>query len=98
MIKYLIIFLFTLIFGIANAQKSDSTIMRSKTIAYGFYEHFTELKSKKGIKNGYAEVKEGSKIIATGSYKDDKKFGRWRYFKKDTLQQLYNYNTNTIEH
>ncbi|MES2447249.1 MAG: hypothetical protein V4546_08705 [Bacteroidota bacterium] len=72
--------------------------MRSKTIAYGFYEHFTELKSKKGIKNGYAEVKEGSDIVATGSYKNDKKIGRWRYFKKDTLQQLYNYNTNTIEH
>ncbi|RZJ81486.1 MAG: hypothetical protein EOO47_04045, partial [Flavobacterium sp.] len=96
--KLAIFFIITLSYIKVNAQKSDSTIMRSRNVAYGFTEHFTELKTKKGIKNGYADVKEGSKIIATGRYKDDKKFGRWRYFKKDTLQQLYNYNTKTIEY
>jgi hypothetical protein len=80
------------------AQKSDSTRTYYRIIR-GTIEHATELKSKKYIRNGEAEIKSGRKVIASGIYKDDKRYGRWRFFdRKDSLEQIYNYTTKKVEY
>ena len=82
----------------AFAQKSDSTTTYYR-IVRGIVEHNTELKSKKGIRNGYSETKNGRVIVAAGYYKDGERFGRWRFFnRKDTLEQVYNYTTKKLEY
>jgi hypothetical protein len=80
------------------AQKSDSTYTH-----YAFYRglssHVTELKSKRGIKNGEYKIFGGRKIIATGLYKDNERIGRWRFFNEnDSLDQVYNYTTQLVEY
>lgn len=59
------VFTFTLI---AFAQKSDSTTFRLTNIRERFIEHYTFLKSKKNIKNGYAEVLFNPEQMASGYY------------------------------
>lgn len=82
-----------------NAQKSDSTRTHYRIIRGGFIEHSTELKSKRGLKNGEAEITGGRKVVAKGLYKDGEKVGRWRFFKAgDTLEQVYNYSTKKLEY
>lgn len=82
-----------------HAQKSDSTHTHYRIIRGGFIEHSTELKSKRGIKNGEAEVTGGRKIVAKGLYKDGEKVGRWHFFRAgDTLEQVYNYSTKKLEY
>ncbi len=80
------------------AQKNDSTHTH-----YGLYRglsmHETELKSKRGVKNGEYKLFMGKKIIAQGLYKDDDRVGRWQFFNdNDTLDQVYNYSTKTVEY
>lgn len=80
------------------AQKSDSTYTYYRLIR-GLSQHITELKTKRGVRNGLTEVVSFSKPIASGIYKDDVKVGRWRFFKeKDTLEQIYNYTTKKLEY
>jgi len=82
----------------AFAQKSDSTRIRKSAIGYDLIEESTELKSKPRIKNGSAEVFLHNKLVATGLYKDNEKVGRWRFFNRDTLSQVYNYNSKKLEY
>ncbi|WP_152969644.1 hypothetical protein [Pedobacter sp. Hv1] len=83
----------------ANAQKSDSTQTHYRLIRGGFVEHSTELKSKKGIKNGEARIENGKKIVAKGLYKDGERIDRWQFFKEgDTLEQIYNYSIKRMEY
>lgn len=82
----------------AFAQKSDSTHMHYRIIRGGLIEHSTELKSKKYVKNGESEITRGRAVLASGWYKDDKRYGRWRFFKgPDSLEQIYNYTTKKLE-
>ncbi|WP_379089852.1 hypothetical protein [Pedobacter sp. UC225_65] len=83
----------------AHAQKSDSTHTHYRLIRGGFVEHATELKSKKGVKNGEARIQNGKKIVAKGLYKDGERIGRWQFFKEgDTLEQIYNYSIKRMEY
>jgi hypothetical protein len=87
------------LFGLDSyAQKSDSTNTR-----YGFYRgfsaHLTELKSKRGVKNGEYKILAGKKVVANGWYKNDERIGRWRFFtSKDSLDQVYNYTSKKVEY
>jgi len=91
-----LLFLLLICFS-ANAQKSDSTRTYYKIIR-GTIEHATELKSKRYVRNGAAEIISGRKIIASGLYKDDLRYGRWSFFNaKDSLEQVYNYTTKKVE-
>ncbi|WP_421942930.1 hypothetical protein [Pedobacter sp.] len=82
----------------AFAQKSDSTRIRKSAIGYDLIEESTELKSKPHIKNGSAEVFFHKKLVATGLYKDNERVGRWRFFNRDSLSQVYNYNSKKVEY
>ncbi|WP_412465479.1 hypothetical protein [Pedobacter sp. KLB.chiD] len=82
------------------AQKSDSTSTEYKFIRGGFIEHSTELKSKRYIKNGLSEIKNGRKKVATGTYKDNERIGRWKFYKfadSAVIDQIYNYSTKELE-
>lgn len=96
--KALLILLLSLTCFLAMAQKSDSTRTYYRIIR-GTIEHATELKSKRYVRNGAAEIKSGRKIIASGLYKDDRRYGRWIFFNaKDSLEQVYNYTTKKVEY
>ena len=82
----------------AFAQKSDSTRVRKSAIGYDLIEESTELKSKPHIKNGSTEVFFHKKLVATGLYKDNERVGRWRFFSRDSLSQIYNYNSKKVEY
>lgn len=91
--------LFSSLIGFSTfAQKSDSTRIRKSAIGYNLTEESTELKSKPHIKNGSAEVFLHNKLVATGLYKDNEKVGRWRFFNRDSISQIYNYNLRKIEY
>ena len=97
----LLFFLLILTFGIANAQKSDSTRIVTKEISFNIIGNFTELKQKKGIYNGEAEIifsgRDGNTVIARGLYKNNLRFGRWQFFELNNLVQVYNYGTKKVE-
>ena len=87
----------TSIHFIATAQKSDSTHTHY-AFYRGFSTHETELKSKRGILNGEYKILNGNFIAAIGLYKNDERVGRWQFFlQKDSLDQIYNYTTKTVE-
>ncbi|MBC6111516.1 hypothetical protein ACFOG5_23275 [Pedobacter fastidiosus] len=95
LLTLLSIFIISSVYG----QKSDSTHTHYRILRGGLIEHSTELKSKKYVKNGLSEITSNKKIIASGIYKDDVRFGRWRFFRiPDTLDQIYNYTTKKIEY
>ncbi|WP_231465138.1 hypothetical protein [Pedobacter sp. Leaf132] len=83
----------------AFAQKNDSTRVRKSFNSYGLLEKAVESKSKPHVRNGSAEVFYNDNLIATGLYKDNERFGRWRFFKykTDTIAQIYNYSSKKIE-
>ncbi|AZI27666.1 hypothetical protein EA772_20810 [Pedobacter sp. G11] len=81
----------------AFAQKSDSTRIRKSAIGFDLIEESTELKSKPHIKNGSARVFLHNKIVATGLYRNNERVGKWRFFDKDSLSQVYNYNLKQME-
>jgi hypothetical protein len=95
--KFLLSFTILLINYISYAQKSDST--RTHYAFYrGFSTHVTELKTKRGILNGEYKIFNGKTLAASGLYKNDERIGRWRFFyKKDSLDQIYNYTTKKVE-
>lgn len=97
----ILFFVSILICSIANAQKSDSTRIVTKEISFNITGNFTELKQKKGIYNGEAEIifssRNGNSIIAKGLYKDNVRFGRWQFFEHTNLVQVYNYGTKKVE-
>lgn len=80
------------------AQKSDSTRIRKTAIGYNLIEESTELKSKPHVKNGSADVFLHKKLVATGLYKDNERVGRWRFFNRDSISQVYNYKSKKIEY
>lgn len=83
----------------AFAQKSDSTRTYYRIIRGGMIEHATELKSKRYVKNGISEIKNGRNIVATGSYKDGERLGAWKFFNGvDSVEQIYNYTTKKLEY
>jgi hypothetical protein len=83
----------------ATAQKSDSTRTYYRIIRGGMIEHATELRTKRYVKNGLSEIKAGKTLVATGLYKEGKRYGRWRFFKtSDTVDQIYNYTTKKVEY
>lgn len=95
--KALLTFFILSIHFFSYAQKSDST--RTHYAFYrGFSSHVTELKSKRGVLNGEYKIFNGKSIIANGLYKNDERVGRWQFFyPKDSLDQIYNYTTKTVE-
>ncbi|MDQ8053669.1 MAG: hypothetical protein REI78_11610 [Pedobacter sp.] len=79
-----------------HAQKSDSTHTHY-AFYRGFSTHETELKSKKGIKNGEYKIFNGHSITAKGLYKNDERIGLWEFYKnKDSIEQVYNYTTKKV--
>ncbi|MCX2575021.1 hypothetical protein [Pedobacter sandarakinus] len=81
------------------AQKSDSTHTHYRLIRGGFVEHVTSLKSNIRVKNGMARIQSGKKIIASGLYKDNERYGRWSFYNQlDSLAQIYNYTTKKVEY
>lgn len=80
------------------AQKSDSTIIRSRNIRDWFVEHYTVQKTNKKIKNGFAEVLFNGQQIASGQYKDDLRTGLWKfYLLNGQTEQIYNYTDRKVE-
>lgn len=99
MMKTLSTLLLFFIVFLAVAQESDTTKVRSKKNAYGFKENFTELISKPGIRNGLTQIFQDQVILAYGLYKNDKRVGRWRFFKhKDSVEQIFNYDLNKVDY
>ncbi|MDQ1139558.1 hypothetical protein [Pedobacter agri] len=99
MMKTLSTLLLFFIGFVAVAQESDSTKVRSKRNAFGFKENFTELISKPGIRNGLTQIFDDQVILAYGLYKNDKRVGRWRFFKqKDSVEQIFNYDLKKADY
>ena len=97
--KTLLSFSFFILSFSVFAQKSDSTRMRYRIIRGGLIEHSTTLKSNRYVKNGWAEIKSGRDLLATGVYKDGERYGRWRFFRgPDSLEQVYNYTSRKLEY
>ncbi|RZJ76885.1 MAG: hypothetical protein EOO45_00560 [Flavobacterium sp.] len=91
-----------IIFGLLNlvsfGQKSDSTLSYY-SFYRGFSIHKTELKAKRGVLNGEYKIFNGKSVGVLGAYKNDERIGRWTFFyKKDTIEQVYNYSTKKLEY
>jgi hypothetical protein len=81
-----------------SAQNSDSTVTKTRFLSSGLKETSTALKTSKNVKNGPSEISDDKGILAQGAYKDGKRYGRWRFFRTDTVEQIYNYTTGKVNY
>lgn len=96
--KQLLLVVLSLFNLFSYGQKSDSTHTHY-SFYRGFSSHETELKSKRGVLNGEYKIFNGKAVGILGVYKDDQRIGRWTFFyKKDTIEQVYNYTTKKLEY
>lgn len=96
-----LLFLFLTSFFVYG-QKTDSTNTVKENITPYIYIKYTELKSKKGVKNGLATIKyssshHGSHLMSKGYYRDNKRIGIWDFYDSHSRKtQSFDYTNKKI--
>lgn len=94
-----LIFLLLLI-GAGFSVAAQETVEVRRKAGPWLLERYFVLKKKRGVKHGpYEFYDHGRYLTSTGLYENGKRVGRWNFYRaQDSLEQRYNYTTNTVEY